>query len=493
MNKSGAAIRAAAPPGTRIAFVSGNFNIVHPGHLRLLKLAADTSDILVVGLMPDSAPGVSVPIAMRLEGVRALSIVDHAILLEVSAPEFIAQLRPDIVFKGKEFESTHNPETEVVASYGGKLLFASGDVQFASGDLLRQELALKLPLPFLRDTKGFPERHGLNRRALHNLLDKIKGMRVAVIGDIIIDEYVLCDPMGMSQEDPTIVVSPIESQIFVGGAGIVSAHARSFGTEAALFTVFGEDSGAAYARTALEKMGVKVHGFVDQTRPTTRKQRFRAMDKTLLRVNHLRQHEISRELATEIFKGVTALLPQIDLLMFSDFNYGCLPQGLVESISGEARKQRVFMTADSQASSQLADVSRFRNMALLTPTEREARLALRDTVSGLPVLAAKLRDTAIAENVIITLGEGGMMVHGRNRDSEYSTDRIPALNTTPKDVAGAGDSVFTAASMALCSGADIWLASYFASIVAALQIARVGNRPINPDEILSEIGQIDRT
>ena len=59
------------------------------------------------------------------------------------------------------------------------------------------------------------------------------------------------------------------------------------------------------------------------------------------------------------------------------------------------------------------------------------------------------------------------------------------------DVAGAGDSVFTAASMALFSGADIWLASYFASIVAALQIARVGNRPINRDEILSEIGQID--
>lgn len=493
MNKSGAAIRTAAPPGTRIAFVSGNFNIVHPGHLRLLKLAADASDILVVGLTPDSAPGVSVPIAMRLEGVRALSIVDHAVLLDVSVPEFIAQLRPDIVLKGKEFESAYNPETEVVASYGGKLLFASGDVQFASGDLLRHELAIKLPLPFLRDTKGFPERHGLTRRALHNLLEKIKGMRVAVVGDIIIDEYVLCDPMGMSQEDPTIVVSPIESQTFVGGAGIVSAHARSFGTEATLFTVFGEDSAAAYARTELEKMGVKVHGLVDQTRPTTRKQRYRAMEKTLLRVNHLRQHEISKELATQILKGLTAILPQIDLLMFSDFNYGCLPQGLVESISAEARKQGVFMTADSQASSQLADVSRFKNMALLTPTEREARLALRDTVSGLPVLAAKLRDTAIAENVVITLGEAGMMVHGRNRDSEYGTDRIPALNTTPKDVAGAGDSVFTAASMALCSGADIWLASYFASIVAALQIARVGNRPINRDEILSEIGQVDHT
>ena len=491
MNKSGAAIRAAAPKGARISFVSGNFNIVHPGHLRMLKLAADVSDILVVGLTPDSAPGVSVPSEMRLDSVRALSIVDHALVLDTSASEFIAQLRPDIVFKGKEFESTYNPEAEVVESYGGKLLFASGDVQFASQDLLRHELSLTLPLPFLRSAEGFPERHGLTRRALHNLLDKMKGLRVAVVGDIIVDEYILCDPMGMSQEDPTVVVSPIESQTFVGGAGVVSAQARSLGTEAALFTVFGEDDTATYARAALEKMGVKVYGIVDQTRPTTRKQRYRAMGKTLLRVNHVRQHEISKQLAAQILESVTSILPRIDLLMFSDFNYGCLPQSLVEPIAAAARKQGIFLAADSQASSQMADIARFKNMALITPTEREARLAVRDTASGLAVLATKLREAAVAESVLITLGEGGMMVHGRDRGGEYTTDRIPALNMTPKDVAGAGDSVFTAASMALCSGADIWLGSYLASIVAALQIARMGNTPIDIGEILSEIGQID--
>ena len=288
------------------------------------------------------APGVSVPCELRLDGVRALSIVDHAFVLDISISEFIAQLRPDIVFKGKEFESTHNPEAEVVENYGGKLLFASGDVQFASQDLLRRELALTLPLPFLRGAEGFPERHGLTRRALHNLLDKMKGLRVAVVGDIIVDEYLLCDPMGMSQEDPTIVVSPIESQTFVGGAGIVSAQARSFGTEAALFTVFGEDDTAAYARVALEKMGVKVHGIVDQTRPTTRKQRYRAMGKTLLRVNHVRQHEISKQLAAQILESVTSILPRIDLLMFSDFNYGCLPQSLVESICAAVANTTYF-------------------------------------------------------------------------------------------------------------------------------------------------------
>jgi rfaE bifunctional protein kinase chain/domain len=491
LNKSGAAIRAAAPAGTRISFVSGNFNIVHPGHLRLLKLAADSSDVLVVGLTPDSAPGVSVPSAMRLDGVRALSIVDHALVLDGDVSDFILELRPDLVVKGKEFENANNPEAAVVESYGGNLIFSSGEMQFASMDLLRHEFSRKMPRPSLRGANGFVDRHGLTKTGLHEQLKKMTGIRVAVIGDIIVDDYITCDPLGMSQEDPSIVVSPIGTETFVGGAGIVAAHARSLGANAFLFTVFGEDDTADYARNTLEGMGVNICGAVDTTRPTTRKQRYRALDKTLLRVNHLRQHAISKQLTDKILSGVVTILPHIDLLMFSDFNYGCLPQSLVDAIGAEARKRGVFMTADSQASSQISDITRFKHMNLITPTEREARLAFHDSGSGLAILALRLRETAAADGVIVTLGANGMMVHGRDRGGEYATDRLPALNLTPIDVAGAGDSVFTAASMALCSGADIWHASYLGSIAAALQIGRIGNSPINTNDILVEIAKID--
>ena len=82
------------------------------------------------------------------------------------------------------------------------------------------------------------------------------------------------------------------------------------------------------------------------------------------------------------------------------------------------------------------------------------------------------------------------MIHGRKPEGEYMTDRIPALNMTPKDVAGAGDGVLISTSMALCSGADIWLASYLGSIAAALQVSRIGNKPIEVKDILFEINQI---
>ena len=419
------AIRSKVPAGQRIAFVSGNFNIVHPGHLRLLKFARDMADVLVVGLQPDSTSGVTVKGELRLDGMRALSVVDHAFMMQHAAPKVIEVLKPDFVVKGKEFETKRNAEAAVVESYGGKLIFSSGDVQFASVDLLRHEFTDSVATT-MRSAEGFPERHGLDTDQLRRLIDKVSGMTVAVIGDLIVDDYITCDPLGMSQEDPTIVVTPIETRTFVGGAGVVAAHAHNLGAKTHYFTVFGEDETAAYAGSELTKMGVEVHGIADVTRPTTRKQRFRALNKTLLRVNHLRQHAVSKEIADKMLERVEAVLPTIDLLMFSDFNYGCLPQNLVDAICESARKHGVMMSADSQASSQMSDISRFKGMTMVTPTEREARLALRDTASGLAVLAQKLRTEAQAANVIITLGEEGMLIHGPQRgDEDYITDQLP--------------------------------------------------------------------
>ncbi len=86
-------------PGQRAAFVSGNFNVLHPGHLRLLRFAAENGDILVVGVNPDNAPGVTVPADMRLEGVRSNMLVDYAFLLDEPPHAFIARLKPEIVVR----------------------------------------------------------------------------------------------------------------------------------------------------------------------------------------------------------------------------------------------------------------------------------------------------------------------------------------------------------------------------------------------------------
>jgi rfaE bifunctional protein kinase chain/domain len=482
-------VRARAGRGKSIVFVSGNFNVLHPGHLRLLKFASEVGDFLVVGVNPNSTPGVTVPDDVRLEAVLGLAIVDHALLLREPAEQFIAVLRPEMVVKGKEFESRDNPEREVVAAYGGKLIFSSGEMRFASYEILDRDYSETI-FSSIRKPLDFPKRHGFTGSDLKAILPKFADLKVLVIGDLIVDDYITCDPLGMSQEDPTIVVTPIETKTFVGGAGVVSAHARALGADVTFFTVVGRDDTADYARANLSELGVKVLAIEDATRPTPRKQRFRALGKTLLRVNHLRQHAVARDISQRLLNDLEKHLENTDLLMFSDFNYGCLPQALVDEISKRAAARGIMMTADSQASSQLADISRFKGMKAITPTEREARLAVRDPASGLAILASKLQISARAENVLVTLGSEGILIHGLE-EGYYLTDRLPAFNLAPKDVAGAGDSLLTCFSLALCAGADIWQSSYLGALASACQVSRVGNSPLDIQDLLTEIDYPD--
>jgi rfaE bifunctional protein kinase chain/domain len=479
-------IRTACGDTKTIAFISGNFNVVHPGHLRLLKFATEQADVVVVGVNADDVPGVTLPLDVRVENVRSISMVNHVVGLDVPAATFIEELKPNVVVKGKEFETRTNPEQAAVESYGGRLIFSSGELRFASTSLLEREYSVDLVA--VRKPVDFLERHGFSFADLKSTLTKMAGMRVLVIGDLIIDDYVTCDAVGMSQEDPTIVVTPILTKTFVGGAGGVAAHARGLGAEVQYCTIVGEDEFAKYALDSLEAQGVRCDFFADSTRPTTRKQRFRALNKTLLRVNHVRHHAASPDVQRRMLAAVEAALPKCDLILFSCFNYGCLPQDLVDTITAKARAAGVMLAADSQASSQIGDVSRYKNMSLLSPTEREARLALNDFQSGLAAVGENLITKARAENVLITLGAEGMLINNW-RDGTMRTDRLPAFNPSPKDVSGAGDSVFMSCSMALRVGADIWQSAYLGGLAAALQVSRLGNIPLTVADIVAEIDE----
>lgn len=471
--------------GSKIVFVSGNFNVIHPGHLRLLRFAKDSGDIVVVGVNAAGSEYVTVPVAMRLDAVQSISFVDYAFILDVPPEVAVERLRPDVVVKGKEYEQRANAEERAVEAYGGKLLFGSGEVRFSSIGLLQREY-FETTFSTISKPKDYPERHAFSVDDLALVIDAMKPLRVTVIGDLIIDTYHNCDALGMSQEDPTIVVTPIEKRTFVGGAGVVAMHARGLGATVKFVSVVGVDENAEFARRAFAAKEIEAHLIEDTTRPTTHKQRYRASGKTLLRVNELRQHPIDRDRADKFLAAVERLLPQTDLLLFSDFNYGCLPQSLVDSIVARANETGVTMAADSQASSQLADISRFRGMTLITPTEREARLALRDFDSGIAVIAEKLQHVACAKHVVITLGAEGLVAYGPQCVTNV-LDKLAAFNIAPKDVAGAGDSLFATTSMALCAGADIWKSVYLGSVAAGCQVSRVGNTPITLNELKTEL------
>ncbi|MBT5747027.1 MAG: adenylyltransferase/cytidyltransferase family protein [Gammaproteobacteria bacterium] len=473
----------------RIVFVSGNFNIVHPGHLRLLRFARECGDRLIVAVAGDEVAGSAahVPEDLRLEGVQSHSMVDEAFILNESVTDALGRIKPDIVVKGKEHEFRQNAELEALKLYGGRLLFSSGETLFSSLDLIRKEFkefdpqSIRLPIEYL-------ERHRIDKGRLKGLLERFTRLKVCVIGDLIVDEYITCEPLGMSQEDPTVVVMPLDTTRFIGGAGIVAAHAAGLGASVQFISVTGSDVSRVFAQERLEEAGVEAHLLMDESRPTTLKQRFRSKGKSLLRVSHLHQGAISSELQSQLLERLEQVLERLDLLVFADFNYGCLPQGLVDQLVTMARDRGILLVADSQSSSQVGDISRFKGMDLITPTEHEARISTRNREDGLVVLAEQLRQQASAKNILLKLGEEGLLIHAGNGNSgDWLTDRVSALNSAPKDVAGAGDSLLIAGAMTLAAGGTIWDAASWGSLAAAVQVGRVGNTPLHREELLREI------
>jgi rfaE bifunctional protein kinase chain/domain len=477
----------------KTVFVSGHFNVLHPGHVRLLRFAKECGDRLVVAVESDRIAGIAahVPEQLRLEGIHSNVWVDEAFLLDGPVAELIARLKPDVVVKGKEHETRFNPELTVVEQYGGKLLFSSGATLFSSVDLIRREFYESDPRS-IAAPKDYLERHGIVSARAAELLRQFANRKVCIVGDLIVDEYITCQPLGMSQEDPTIVVTPIDTAQFIGGAGIVAAHAAGLGASVRLISVTGADAAREFARERLAVYGVTADLLIDETRPTTRKQRFRSKGKTLLRVSHVHQAAISMALQKELLEHLELIMNDTELLVFSDFNYGALPQSLVDRIVEIARARGVILAADSQASSQIGDICRFREMDLLTPTEHEARIATRNHQDGLVVLAEQVRQQSGARNVLLKLGEEGLLILPTKGLDGGLTDRLDALNTAPRDVAGAGDSLLIASALSLACGGTIWEAAYLGSLAAAVQVGRVGNTPLRTKELLQLLQEIGR-
>jgi len=473
---------------SKVVLVTGNFNVLHPGHMRLLHFARKCGDRLLVGVNSDNIAGKDAYIAenLRLDGVRNNMLVDEAFLIDEQITDLITRLRPSIIIKGKEYEDAFNAELNALEQYGGRLLFSSGETTFSSADLLAKEL-FQTKLKSINLPVNYMLRHGIDVLRLNGLLKNFTLKKVCVIGDLIIDEYIDCQPLGMSQEDPTIVVTPLSSTHFIGGAGIVAAHAVGMGAQVQFVSVVGNDVSGDLAKRRLATEGVNAHLLVDENRPTTLKQRFRSKGKTLLRVSHLHQAAVSIQMQARLLERIEDAIDGADVLVFSDFNYGCLPQPLVDKITVMAKSRGILLAADSQSSSQLGDIGRFQGMDLLTPTEHEARLSMRNREDGLVVLAEKLRDKSCARNVILKMGEEGVLIHQGIETKEQMTDKIGVLNSAPQDVAGAGDSLLITSALTLASGGNIWEAACLGSLSAAVQVGRIGNKPLRTKELMSEL------
>ena len=461
--------------------ITGKFNVLHPGHIRLFKYAKEICPYLVIGIESQEIINDEFFVSDndRLENIRNVNLVDKVIIFKESVIELIKKLKPKYVLKGKEHEGRYNIEEKIINNVGGKLIFSSGET-FSSQDYFINKLVKneKINLP-----KDYMLRNNVSSNKLSTLLKKFSNLKICVIGDLIIDEYINCEPIGMSQEDPTIVVKPLNNKKYIGGAGIVALHAQALGAYVTFISVSGEDINRTYALNSLKnKKNLNTFLYKDPTRATTHKIKYKSNSQSLFKVNNVSNNSISMDLHKKILRKLNSLKNDLDLVVFSDFNYGVLEQNLVDKIIKICNENKIFISADSQSSSQTGDIGRFKNVDLVTPTEHEIRLSIKDWRDGLAFIAQKFQKISNVDNLIITLNRDGAFIQ-KSIGSEYKSDNILALNPSPQDVSGAGDSLFIVSSLALATGSTLWEASLLGSIASSVIVGRIGNTPININDL----------
>jgi rfaE bifunctional protein kinase chain/domain len=480
----------------RIAFCQGHFNVIHPGHLRFLQHAKSLGGCLVVAIhgtdhLPEEFQNQYFSEQERLAGVSALNLVDYVVLLtgDVTVETVIQSLKPDFYVLGKEFQHERADEVlkpiEILRVVGGQTVYHSGDVY--SGRYSTHYAREKIDPDRVFQFYAACAKQAVDLGHLKEKLDDFSKCRLLVIGDLIIDSYVSCEAVGMSSEAPLIVAKELETENFLGGAGIVAAHVRALGASCDYLSVVGQDDVAALAAEKLEQAGVTAHLITDESRPTTFKTRYLVGNQKVFRLSRLKAHPLLPQVEARLIDELERVVANYQGIIVSDFNYGVLTERVIDTLTRLARDHSLILAADLQCSSQIGDIRKFRGYDLLCPNEREARISLHNQDAGLEWVANELLDTTQTKNLILKLGSAGFLAYARS-GTPFRSQHFPALIANPLDVVGAGDSLLAMATTGLCCGLDIMESAALGACVAALAVQTMGNVPVQ-GEVLKDFLQ----
>ena len=479
----------------------GHFTTIHPGHIRYLRHARDQGEKLVIALLSDEddykIPKYAFNQEDRAEALSLLSIADAILLMKDYGLNFlIKQLYPELLVLGKEFENSNDKQIisaiNLQRENGFEVDFHAGDIQYASTDLLRgseSEISIYRRKLFIEACR----RQSLDCDILIKSINSWKNTNLLVIGDTIVDQYALCEAVGLSAEAPVVVVRELEKKNFIGGAAIVASHIRSLGAKCSFLSVIGKDSTSKIVIDELKKRDIDFGYIYDNSRPTTFKKRYVVENQKLFRVSRLEDHKLDSNIEDQMIEKLRTICPKTNGIIVSDFVYGVLTDNILEEINLLVRKYGLMLFGDLQCSSQVGDITRFKNFTLLCPNERESRISLRDNESGLEKLSQRLIEISKTERLVMKLGADGFIAYDIKSSDERKTEAFPALSVNPVDVAGAGDSLLSVMATGLSSGQSMMATSAIACCMASIAVDTMGNSPISEKILKAKLRDLFNT
>jgi len=313
---------------------------------------------------------------------------------------------------------------------------------------------------------------------MKELLQQIKGLRVLVIGDVMLDRYVIGEVNRISPEAPVPVLAVSEERSVAGGAANVALNLRSLGAAVEVIGWFGEDERGEELIDLLSQSDVSVDAqFRFSSAPTITKSRVTASNQQICRVDRESSPQYYLPDLEKLGSLIADKAESVDAVIVSDYGKGFVSDDLLSLVRSSAQ----FLSVDPKPSRPLA----YSQSDLLTPNRFEAlELAglSRETRCSFPEeeVVQKIFEKFSPRLLAITLGAEGMLLA---KDGNI-LQTIPTAAREVFDVSGAGDTVIASLSLALAAGQPFERAAEFANLAAGVVVGKVGTANVSPVEIL---------
>ena len=322
-----------------------------------------------------------------------------------------------------------------------------------------------------------------------DLFDKFNGLRILVIGDVMLDAYVMGKVNRISPEAPVPIVSLENEEARIGGAGNVALNLLALGAKPIICGVIGEDFSGDKLLNLFEKNGISTDGLVkSMVRKTTVKTRVISNKQQLLRIDSESTFPLLESEEIKLNNTIQNIINQgIDGIIFEDYNKGVLTDSVIQNTIKIAKEKDIPTAVDPKKENFLS----YKGVSLFKPNLKELKEGLNLNFDfntnkelfekGIELLEEKLQN----EISFVTLSENGVFI--KNQTEKYY---VPAHMRSISDVSGAGDTVIAVATLCLISGASTKQIAEISNLAGGLVCEKSGVVSISKNELLKEVSEL---
>ena len=478
----------------KIVHCHGVFDLIHIGHIKHFKEAKKNGDFLIVSITADKFvnKGSGRPIFnqnLRAEFLSSLSFVDVVTINENQTSEkLISIIKPDIYFKGPDYKNNQKDRTKnifkevaVVKKFGGKVIY-SNDITFSSSNLINTYSNY-----FNDHQKSFLKK--ISKKYTFDFIFKklkeLEKLKVLLVGETIIDQYIFGDVLGKSGKEPHLVLNEKKSETYLGGAAAIANHLGTFCKSVNFLTLAGKEKNNLLFIKKLLRKNVNVSFFNKNNASTIIKKRYidEVSQNKLLGVYSISEEKLKENLEKKLINSIKKNITKSDIILVSDYGHGFISKKAAK----EFNKSKIFFTLNAQINASnrgFHSLIKYQNIDNLIINENELRHEMRDKIGNLEKMGFRLIKFLKIKKLIITRGNKGVILLEKKDKVIYA----PAFANKVVDKVGAGDSMLAIISLCMKIKIPDDLALFLGSLAGASAVENIGNsRFINKEELIRQI------